>query len=267
MGRDGAGQVGQPAGRGLAAAALPAGVPDAAGAAAAAEGGDEDGRWASYVIQERAAGLNVLPSGVVSRAFGYGGHVPGPTIHVERGTRVIAKVRNRLPDVHPMFGHKFDTSTHLHGNASLPEYDGYASDVTPPGTQGLPVAQVLPGRPDALVPRPRVPPHRRERLLGPAGAVPRPRPRRAGAAAAAAVRRPADGLGRDVRRGRPAGLRRPARSGLWGDVVLVNGVPWPVMKVQRRVYRFRMLNASVSRSYRPILCPGARCTWSPPTAA
>ncbi|MFD1505359.1 multicopper oxidase family protein [Georgenia yuyongxinii] len=40
-----------------------------------------------------------------------------------------------------------------------------------------------------------------------------------------------------------------SHSGLWGDVILVNGAPWPVMKVQRRVYRFRILNASISRSY------------------
>ena len=38
-------------------------------------------------------------------------------------------------------------------------------------------------------------------------------------------------------------------SGIYGDVILVNGVPWPVMKVEPRKYRFRILNASVSRSY------------------
>ena len=38
-------------------------------------------------------------------------------------------------------------------------------------------------------------------------------------------------------------------SGAYGDVILVNGVPWPNMRVERRKYRFRILNASVSRSY------------------
>ena len=38
-------------------------------------------------------------------------------------------------------------------------------------------------------------------------------------------------------------------SGVFGDVILVNGRPWPVMKVERRKYRFRILNASVTRSY------------------
>jgi FtsP/CotA-like multicopper oxidase with cupredoxin domain len=45
-------------------------------------------------------------------------------------------------------------------------------------------------------------------------------------------------------------------SGMFGDVVLVNGVPWPVMKVKRRRYRFRLLNASISRSYRWSLDSG-----------
>ena len=36
---------------------------------------------------------------------------------------------------------------------------------------------------------------------------------------------------------------------MWGDVVLVNGVPWPSMEVQRRVYRFRILTATLSRSF------------------
>ena len=40
------------------------------------------------------------------------------------------------------------------------------------------------------------------------------------------------------------------QSGVFGDVILVNGRPWPVMKVERRKYRFRILNASVSRTYK-----------------
>jgi FtsP/CotA-like multicopper oxidase with cupredoxin domain len=39
-------------------------------------------------------------------------------------------------------------------------------------------------------------------------------------------------------------------SGLYGDVILVNGVPWPNLKVEPRKYRFRVLNGSISRGYR-----------------
>ena len=37
-------------------------------------------------------------------------------------------------------------------------------------------------------------------------------------------------------------------SGLWGDVIMVNGVPWPYHEVERRFYRFRILLATLSRS-------------------
>lgn len=222
----------------------------------AATGVDDDGPWASYVIREQAAALNVLPSGVATVGYGYGGSIPGPTIHVEKGTRVIAKVRNRLPARHPLFGHEFVTSTHLHGCPSLPEYDGYASDLTRPGhsktyhwpsayteartlwyhdhavhTTAQNVYTGLVGQyhvHDAA-----------ERDLLPRGRFDVP-------LTVSDVMFAADGsLAFDDR----------DHSGLWGDVVLVNGVPWPVLPVQRRVYRFRMLNASVARSYRPVLVP------------
>ena len=41
-------------------------------------------------------------------------------------------------------------------------------------------------------------------------------------------------------------------SGLYGDVILVNGRPWPAMKVERRKYRFR---CSTPRSRAPTACP------------
>ena len=70
------------------------------------------------------------------------------------------------------------TSTHLHGSASKPQYDGYASDITEPGPDQELRLPEQPGRPDALVPRPRRAPHRRERLHGPGRAVPPARRRR-----------------------------------------------------------------------------------------
>jgi FtsP/CotA-like multicopper oxidase with cupredoxin domain len=40
-----------------------------------------------------------------------------------------------------------------------------------------------------------------------------------------------------------------SHSGVYGDVILVNGRPWPNLKVAKRKYRFRVLNASISRGY------------------
>lgn len=36
---------------------------------------------------------------------------------------------------------------------------------------------------------------------------------------------------------------------LWGDVIQVNGQPWPFMNVEPRKYRFRFLDASLSRNF------------------
>jgi FtsP/CotA-like multicopper oxidase with cupredoxin domain len=36
---------------------------------------------------------------------------------------------------------------------------------------------------------------------------------------------------------------------LWGDVIEVNGQPWPFFNVEPRKYRLRFLNAAVSRSF------------------
>jgi FtsP/CotA-like multicopper oxidase with cupredoxin domain len=47
-----------------------------------------------------------------------------------------------------------------------------------------------------------------------------------------------------------------SESGFFGDVILVNGRAWPAMTVKRRKYRFRILNASVSRSYKWSLSTG-----------
>jgi FtsP/CotA-like multicopper oxidase with cupredoxin domain len=44
--------------------------------------------------------------------------------------------------------------------------------------------------------------------------------------------------------------------GATGDVLLVNGAPWPRMEVARRKYRFRVLNASNSDSYTLALSDG-----------
>ncbi len=35
----------------------------------------------------------------------------------------------------------------------------------------------------------------------------------------------------------------------WGDVIHVNGQPWPFLDVQPRKYRFRFLDTGISRNY------------------
>ncbi len=45
--------------------------------------------------------------------------------------------------------------------------------------------------------------------------------------------------------------------GMWGDTLLVNLTPNPYLEVERRIYRFRLLNASNARPYRIALYRGA----------
>ncbi|MEV6399153.1 multicopper oxidase family protein [Streptomyces sp. NPDC051907] len=54
------------------------------------------------------------------------------------------------------------------------------------------------------------------------------------------------------------GVEDAYMEGVMGDVILVNGAPWPVLEVDAARYRFRLLNASNARRYRLALEPGPR---------
>ena len=190
-----------------------------------------------YDFVMRESQLNVLnvPGGKkqdypLTRIWGYNGETPGPNIHVEQGVRTIVRHVNGLAGkYHPTLKYEPVTSVHLHGSASLPEYDGYASDTTVAGrVQGLPLPQ-HPGRADALVPRPRRPRDGLERLHGP-----RRRSTSCMTTWSAALAHPGR-AGQPVRRRRsPSATRSSATDGqliyddnsqssVQGDVILVNG--------------------------------------------
>ena len=203
-----------------------------------------------YQITMRAQAIEILP-GFQTVIFGYEGAFPGPTIEVQQGRPVVVRFINTLPAKHPTFGYRPDTSVHLHGSASLPQFDGYANDLTRPNQYK-----------DYQYPN-----HQENRSLwyhdhaahftaqnvysGLAGmylihdaienALPIPR----GRYDVPLVIRDAlfDNSGQLL-------WVEDQREGINGDVILVNGRPWPVMAVERRKYRFRMLNASASRDYR-----------------
>src|SRR5262245_41775164 len=93
----------------------------------------KDGVWTDhFTVTMRQTQAEVIP-GLMTRAFGYNGSVPGPTIKIRQGRRAVVRFRNHLPAVNPVSGQDFSTSVPLHGSGSLPQYDGYASDITPPG--------------------------------------------------------------------------------------------------------------------------------------
>ena len=211
---------------------------------------DPDGApRAWYRLTQRQADAQILP-GLTTPIWGYDGIFPGPTIRVEQGTRVRLRVRNELPVTHPDWGTPMNTSVHLHGSASKPQYDGYASDITRPG-----------GYKDYDYPNTQ---SARTLWYHDHGVHYTAQNVYAGMAAQYHLHSPLEEellpqgdfdvplVVSDAMFARDGRLAYDDRStsGLWGDVILVNGVPWPKMKVQRRVYRFRCLNASISRSYR-----------------
>jgi FtsP/CotA-like multicopper oxidase with cupredoxin domain len=201
-----------------------------------------------YTVTERARRAHVLPT-LSTVIFGYNGITPGPTIKQVRGRRSVLRVRNMLPDIHPSLGNETTTSVHLHGSASLPQFDGYASDVTGRGWfkdyrypnfqrartlwyHDHGVHHTAQNAYAGLYAQYHL--HdKAERALLPQGEFDVPLM----VADALFTARGGLTIGDDT-------------SGLWGDVILVNGRPWPVMKVKRRIYRFRILVASISRSYR-----------------
>ncbi len=214
--------------------------------------GDED----RYRIAMQAVKLEILP-GFQTTCWTYGGQFPGPTIMVEQNRKAKVRFVNNLPLKHPTLGFTSWTSAHLHGAESLPQYDGYASDVTFPGqykdyhyTNRHPATNHwyhdhgvdhtaeniwmgLAGLYEVH--------DDRERLL--------PIPHGEFDVPIIYGDRMFDGNGELL-------FTSDGENGQFGDVILVNGVPWPAMKVKRRKYRFRLLNESVSRAFNLSLSNG-----------
>ena len=217
---------------------------------------DADGPYRLYTVTEKGGNAQIV-NNRTTPVYGYNGQVPGPTVVVDQGTRAKLRVRNQLPAQHPQFRYGFSTSTHLHGSASLPQYDGYANDITPPGYyKDYEFPNWQPARTiwyhdhnvhttaqnaySGLFAQYHI--HDpAERDLLPQGHYDVP------LTVTDAMFAANGALAYDDN----------STSGLWGDVVLVNGAPWPVMKVKRKVYRFRVLNASIARSYTFRLSNGA----------
>ncbi|MFB8791744.1 MAG: multicopper oxidase domain-containing protein, partial [Potamolinea sp.] len=75
-----------------------------------------------YEIVMQKSQVEILP-GLKTEIWSYNGITPGPTFKQSRGRESVVRFINKL-DIR--------TSIHLHGMASLPQYDGYADDLIPP---------------------------------------------------------------------------------------------------------------------------------------
>ena len=202
-----------------------------------------------FTITQQQVKAQILPDRQTT-IWGYNGMTPGPTIYVDQHRKAVVRQICALPDRHPELGYNVWTSTHLHGSCSLPEYDGYASDITTPGAfkdyqypniqdartlwyhdhgvhitannayMGLAAQYILHSDAELALPIPHghydLPMILKDAMFQENGDLV---------------------------------IDDNNENGIYGDVILVNGVPWPRMDVEPRKYRFRVLNASVSRSY------------------
>ncbi|UOX92645.1 multicopper oxidase family protein [Amycolatopsis sp. FBCC-B4732] len=223
-----------------------------------------------YEITQRVADLEILP-GIRTPMWTYGGTFPGPTIESRRGRPVTVTHRNELP---------VPTVVHLHGGRTPAASDGYPTDlVLPPGWRDHhampdPRAVRSEGTRDYTFPLDQRPAllwyhdHRMdftapalwrglaglhivrddaEEALGlPTGAreLPLVLTDRAFAADGTLDYPSVDATLRDT-----PGVRESFLGGVLGDVVLVNGAPWPVHEADAARYRLRLLNASNARHY------------------
>ena len=200
--------------------------------------------------------------------YGYNGVAPGPTIHARKGRKVVVRHRNELPNVSFFDNYKPWTSVHLHGSASLPQYDGYASDITNPGEfKDYHYPNIQPSRTlwyhdhgvhhtaqnayMGLAAQYHLHDDQELSLPIPHGAY-----NAKGVFVPSKYDVPLIIQDKIFAQSGDFAYDDQGNSSVYGDVILVNGRPWPVMKVERRKYRFRVLDASVSRSYRLALSTG-----------
>ena len=208
-----------------------------------------------YEIVQREADQEILP-GVRTRVLAYDGTFPGPTVVTRSGRQAVVTHRNDLP---------VPVAVHLHGGHTPADSDGYPTDLIQPG-----------GRREYTYPmRQRAATlwyhdHRMD-FTG-------PQVYRGLAGFHLVTDDEQDALGlpsgdRDIplmitdrsfhqdgsfsypANHHGAGVDDAHAEGVLGDVILVNGAPWPVLEVAAARYRLRLLNASSARRYRLGLDP------------
>ncbi|KAH7076428.1 Cupredoxin [Paraphoma chrysanthemicola] len=177
-----------------------------------------------------------------ARLVGYDGISPGPTFRMTKGREAVVRFKNH--------GDK-DLSVHLHGSYSRTAFDGWAEDVTKPGEYkdyyypNSQSARTLWYHDHAIH-------HTAENAyFGQAGFY--------------ILTDPAENslglpkgkydlpLALNAKQYNPDGTLfnpKDETTSLWGDVIHVNGQPWPYHEVEPRKYRLRWLDTSISRTFK-----------------
>ncbi|KAI5791979.1 Cupredoxin [Geopyxis carbonaria] len=209
-----------------------------------------------YELKIKAFSGQPYPNLGPASLVGYDGVSPGPTFKMTRGREALVRFVNE---------YSRPSAVHLHGSFSRAPFDGWAEDTIDPGQYK-----------DYYFPN-----HQPARTLwyhdhaihitavnayyGQAGFY--------------ILQDPAE----EARLGLPQGrydvplmlqakqyqsngqLFSPEseRTSLYGDVIHVNGQPWPYLKVEPRKYRFRLLDAAISRTFQLSLTEAGKSTKLP----
>ncbi|HWE50434.1 MAG TPA: multicopper oxidase family protein [Bryobacteraceae bacterium] len=238
--------------------------------------GSADATTDYYDVTVKEARAEILP-GMQTPIWGYNGTFPGPTIEAQSGRQVCLRLRNGLPT--PIVNH-------LHGGHTPAESDGYPTDfILPAGGFPMPdmrdsLARIAQGQREYTYPN-----NQRAATLwyhdhrmdftapqvwrGLAGfyllrddaerKLPLPRAEKDIPLLICDRSFDTDGsllypsVDPSLKSG-PA-VQHEYMGGVLGDVILVNGAPWPRLEVADTKYRLRILNASNARRYELALDP------------
>jgi spore coat protein A len=212
----------------------------------------------SYDVTARESQAQILP-GLKTTIWGYNGTFPGPTIEAQSSRPVSLRLRNALP---------VPIVNHLHGGHTPSDSDGYPTDFVLPQSQreyiypnkqraatlwyhdhrmdftgpqvwrGLAGFYIIRDEAEARLPLPRgdkeIPLLICDRSFDADGSFLYP------------------ALDPSLK---TMGIQDKYMGGVLGDVILVNGAPWPNLEVSNTRYRFRILNASNARRCELALDP------------
>jgi spore coat protein A, manganese oxidase len=204
-----------------------------------------------YELTLQKASVEILP-GTKTEVWGYNGITPGPTIQQPRDRPSVVRVINRLDQ--DSSGKPIQSVVHLHGAAAMPQYDGHTMDLIPPnhfkdyhytndhaatlwyhdhtmdytarninkGMAGFYIVAQTDDPSAASLPKGKydIPLMLQAKQFLTTGAT-------------------------------LSNVNR--QKNIYGEVILVNGVPLPKLEVESRKYRFRILNASAQRHFQLAL--------------
>jgi len=231
-----------------------------------------------YEVTQKARTLEILP-GMKTEVWGYDGLFPGPTVEARSGRKVVIRQMNELP---------VPVSSHLHGGRTPPGSDGYPTDLILPSGSGSSLGHdhgghtvtTSDGFKDYEYPNEQraaalwyhdhrmdfTGPQNYRGLLGMyiirdeiEDELPLPKGEKEVPLIIADRIFNEDGSfyypSIDPSLTGQGGVIGAYANGVFGDTVLVNGAPWPVMEASNTRYRFRILNASNAQVYDLALDP------------